>query len=49
MPAETIDDYQVQHHLNEHHSSLGFRGAGHINDCTGRGRQLRSMGQRTPS
>ena len=25
MPAETIDDYQVQHHLNEHHSSLGFR------------------------
>ncbi|MEQ9066747.1 MAG: HlyD family efflux transporter periplasmic adaptor subunit [Gimesia chilikensis] len=25
MTAETIDDYQVQHHLNEHHSSLGFR------------------------
>ncbi|QDT30399.1 putative efflux pump membrane fusion protein [Gimesia panareensis] len=26
MPAETMDDYQVQHHLNQHHSSsLGFR------------------------
>jgi multidrug resistance efflux pump len=25
MPAETMDDYQVQHHLNEHHSSLGIR------------------------
>lgn len=25
MPAETMDDYQVQHHLHEHHSSLGLR------------------------